>query len=103
MDDRKAAISSHHPFGRIGADAAPVAPGVRCSTDVEDKLAVPIPEQAERLPGNPSREQPVAVYCGDVQQVSEGFAIALRAMGVVAGVLQQDVRPPNTYQNREDD
>jgi hypothetical protein len=97
MDDRKASISSHHPGGRVGADAAPIAPRVRRSADVEHKLVVPVPGQAERLPANPPREDPVVVYCGNAQRVSEGFAIALRALGV-----EGHVGLPTTNQNRED-
>jgi hypothetical protein len=82
MDDRKTSISLHDLFGRIGADSAAIAPGVRRRTDVEHKLAGPTLDQVERSPINPQRESSVVVYCGDAQEVSEGFAIALRAMGV---------------------
>jgi hypothetical protein len=82
MNDRKASISFHDQFGRAGADAAP---GVQRSDDVEHTLVDPIPDQAERLPPDPLREGSVVVYCGNMQQVSEGFAIALRAMGIVVG------------------
>jgi hypothetical protein len=98
MDDRKASISSSlHDPERVGVDAAPIAPRVRRSTDVEHKLVLPAPDQAERLPANPLREDRVVVYCGNAQRVSEGFAIALRAMGVEA-----HVGLPTTNQNRED-
>jgi rhodanese-related sulfurtransferase len=82
MDDRKTHISLHDLFGQIGADAAAIAPGVRPGTDVEPKLVLPVLDQAGPLPANPPHEDPVVVYCGDPQQVSEGFAIALRAMGL---------------------
>jgi hypothetical protein len=82
MDDRKTSISLHDLVGRIGADAAAMAPGVRRVTDVEHKLAGPLLDQVEGSPSNPQRESSVVVYCGDAQQVSAGFAIALRAMGV---------------------
>ena len=62
MDDRKTSISSHHLCGRIGADAAPIARGVRRSADVEDELVVPLLIKAEKLPDNPLREGPVVVY-----------------------------------------
>ena len=97
MGDRKASISSHDPGGRVDADAAPIAPRVRRSTDVERKFVVPAPDQARRLPDNPLREDPVVVFCGDAQRVSEGFAIALRAMGV-----EGHVGRPTTNQNKED-
>jgi hypothetical protein len=97
MDDRKASIPSHDPGGRVGADSAPIAPRVRRSTDLEHKLVLPAADQAERLPANPLREDPVVVYCGNAQRVSEGFAIALRAMGI-----EGHVGLPTTNQNRED-
>jgi hypothetical protein len=77
---------------------APIAPRVRGSTDVEHKPVLPAPDQARRFPANPPREDRFVVYCGDAQRVSEGFAIALRAMGVEghAGL-------PTTDQNREDE
>jgi hypothetical protein len=97
MDDRKASISSHDRGGRVGADAAPMALGVRRSTDVEHNLVLPASDQAERLPANPLREDLVVVYYGNAQRVSEGFAIALRAMGV-----EGHVGLPTTNQDKED-
>ena len=97
MDDRKTLISSHNPDGRVGADAAPIAPRVRRSTDVEHELVFPAPDQAEPLSAHPLDEDPVVVYCGSAQRVSEGFAIALHAMGV-----EGHVGLPTVDQNRED-
>jgi hypothetical protein len=97
MDDRKASLSSHDPGGRVGADAAPIAPGVRRSTDVEHKLVLPAPDQARRLPANPLREDLVVVYCGNAQRVNEGFAIALRALGI-----EGHVGLSTTNHNKED-
>jgi 3-mercaptopyruvate sulfurtransferase SseA len=97
MDDRKASISPHDPGGRVGADAAPIAPRVRRSTGVEHKLVLPVPDEARRLPANPPREDPIVVFCGNAQRASEGFAIALRAMGV-----EGHVGLPTTNQNKED-
>jgi hypothetical protein len=94
MDDRKASLSLHDRGGRVGADAAPI---IRRSTDVEHDLVFPALDQAERVPANPLREDPVVVYCGNAQRVSEGFAIALRAMGI-----EEHVGLPTTNQNRED-
>jgi rhodanese-related sulfurtransferase len=70
---------------------------VRRSTDVEYKLVLPAPDRAERLPENPLRKDPVVVYCGNAQRGSEGFANALRAMGV-----EGHVGLPTANQNRED-
>jgi rhodanese-related sulfurtransferase len=97
MDDRKASIPSPGPGGRVGAEAAAIAPRVRRSTDVKHKPVLPFPDPAERLPANPRPEDPVVVYCGHAQRVSEGFAIALRAMGV-----EGHVGLPTTNQNKED-
>jgi hypothetical protein len=82
MDDRKTSISLHHLFGPIGADAATIARAFDVAPTAEHKLAGPILDQVERSPIDPQRESSVVVYCGDAQEVSEGFAIALRAMGV---------------------
>jgi hypothetical protein len=102
MDDRKASISLHDLFGRIGADTAAIAPDVRHATDVEHKLVGPLLVQVERSPLNAQRESSVVVYCGDAQQVGEGFAIALRAMGITASISQGDAGPPAAHENKED-
>jgi hypothetical protein len=98
VDDRKTSIFSRDPCGRNGADAAPIAPPDRPSTDLERKLVLPATDQAARFQANPPREDRFVVYCGDPQRVSEGFAIALRAMGV-----EGHVGLPTTNQDREDD
>jgi hypothetical protein len=98
MDDRKTSIFSHDPDGRIGADAAPIAPPIRPSTDLEHKLVLRDPDQARRSSVQPLLEERFVVYCGDEQRVSEGFAIALRAMGV-----EGHVGLPGANQDREDD
>jgi hypothetical protein len=41
---------------------------------LEDKRVVPSRDQAERLPADPVRESSFVVYCGNAQQVREGFA-----------------------------
>jgi hypothetical protein len=98
VDDRKTSIFSPDPDGRNGADAAPTASPDRPSTDVEHKLVLPAPDQAARFPANRPRGDRFVVYCDDAQRVSEGFAIALRAMGV-----EGHVGLPGTNQNREDE
>jgi hypothetical protein len=90
VDDRKTSIPLNDLVGRVGAVAASIAPGIRLAADVEDKLAGPLLNQVERSPLNPQRESSVVVYCGDAQQVSEGFATALRAMGVVASIQNRE-------------
>jgi hypothetical protein len=97
VGDRKTSIFSHDSDGRSGADAAPIAPRVRRSTDTEHKLVLPAPAQAEQLSVKPLHEDRFVVYCGDAQRVSEGFALALRAMG-----LERHDGLPTTNQNKED-
>ena len=72
MDDRKHPISLRALDGRTDADAAPIDSG---------------------------RETSSVIYFGDEGQVREGFAIALRAMGIEAPA---DLAPPNPNSNRED-
>lgn len=102
MDDRKHPISPQDFYARIGADAAPIVADVRRAADQDDELVVPVRDHAERLPADCLRESPLIVYCGNAQQVSEGFAIALRAMGAEANFLQGDIALPTTNRNRED-
>jgi hypothetical protein len=90
VDEDGPSISPPDLYARLGADAAPITPGVRRSADPDDKLVIPTHDQAKRSPLNSLRESSVVVYCGDVQQVSEGFAIALRAMGVVASIQNRE-------------
>jgi hypothetical protein len=94
MDDRKLSSPPNSISERRGADAAQTAPGVRRSADLES--------QVERLPADPLGEGSFVVYCGNAQQVSEGFAIALRAMGVGADILLADDAPPATSSDGED-
>jgi len=75
---------------------------VRRPADLDDKLVVPTRYQVERLPADPLRESSVIVYCGNEQQVSEGFAIALRAMGVEANIFHEGIALPANNPNRED-
>ena len=102
MDDRKAPISSHDPDGRIGADAAPIAPRVRRSTDVEHKPILPHSDQAKRWPADPLHEDPVVVFCGNQQQVNQGFAIALRVMGIDPNFLRGRIPPTTNHPTRRD-
>jgi hypothetical protein len=74
MDGRKPSISSIARYG-IDADVAPT-----------DSV----------------RENSSVTYSGSAQRISEGFAIALRAMGVGADILPVDPAPPDTSSNLED-
>jgi hypothetical protein len=75
MDGRNSSISPNALCGQVDADAAPA-----------DSV----------------REDSSVVYSGSAQLISEGFAIALRAMGVGADILPADPAQPNTSSNRED-
>ena len=69
MNERKPKASEHERFGRTGAHAAPIA--------VDNPAVVPSTNQA----ADPLEACSHVVYCASEQEVSEGFAIALRAMG----------------------
>jgi hypothetical protein len=48
------------------------------------------------------RESRSVIYFSSAQQISEGFAIALHAMGIGAELLPADPAPPNSNSNPED-
>ncbi len=75
MDDRKPSIPSVTLCGQVDAEAAPT-----------DSV----------------RESSTVTFSGSAEQISEGFAIALRVMGVGADILPADPVPPNTSSNLED-
>jgi hypothetical protein len=70
VDESRPPFPQHHPCGQVDADAVPIGTGVPPFAERDDKL------------GALQRESSTIVYCGSAQAVSEGFAIALRAMGV---------------------
>jgi hypothetical protein len=74
MDGRKSPISPSPLCGRIDADET--------STDSV-------------------RESSSVIYFGSAQQISEGFAVALRAMGFEAD-LPSDIAQSDTTSNPED-
>jgi hypothetical protein len=100
MDEPKLSISPHDLGEGRGAGAAPLA--ICVGRPADDGLPVATPDQVERLPVGLLRESSFAAYCGNERQVSEGFAIALRAMGVEADLSHEDIAPPNNNPNRED-
>jgi hypothetical protein len=67
MDGRKSSISPIARCGHVDADAAPT-----------DSV----------------RESSSVTFSGSAQRISEGFAIALRAMGVGADILPVDPAQP---------
>jgi hypothetical protein len=75
MDGRNSSISPNALCGQVDADAAPA-----------DSV----------------REDSSVVYSGSAQQVGEGFAIALRAMGFAAGIPPSDMTPSDTTSNPKD-
>jgi hypothetical protein len=75
MDDRKTPILPNALCGRIDADA---------------------------MSADSARESSSVVFFGSPQQINEGFAIALRAMGFEAGILPSDITQSDTTSNPED-
>jgi hypothetical protein len=59
-------------------------------------------DQVEQPPAAPVGESEQVVYCGDAQQVREGFAIALRAMGGAADFLPGNIASSTISPTRED-
>jgi hypothetical protein len=77
VDDRRPTFPHHELCEPIGSDDAPVAQNVQ-------------------------RESSPVVYCDTDQQVSEGFAIALRIMGLDANFLPVGIAPATNTLNTED-
>ena len=102
MDDRKHPIPPREPRLRLGSDSAPIVVDVQRPAGPDEKLVVPTRRQGERLPADSPHESPFVVYCGDVRQVREGFAIALRAMGVDANIFHEGIALPANNPNTED-
>jgi hypothetical protein len=102
MDDRRAPLSSHDPGGRIGADTAPITLRVRHSADADHRFVPFASDQAARSPANPLREDPVVVFCGNQQQVNQGFVIALRVMGIDPDFSRGPIPPTTNHPTRRD-
>jgi hypothetical protein len=77
VDDRRPTSPRHQVCEPIGSDAAPITQNVQ-------------------------RESALIVYCGTDQQISEGFAIALRIMGLDANFLPVGIAPATDGLNAED-
>jgi hypothetical protein len=60
------------------------------------------PTDPEAAPIDSVREGSSVVFFGSAEQINEGFAIALRAMGVGVDILPADPAPPNTSPNGEE-
>jgi hypothetical protein len=102
VDDRRLLFFLHDLDEQAGADAVPIAADLQHCAELDDMLAVPGREPLERLPSDHQRESSVIVYCGTDQQVSEGFAIALRIMGVDADFLPAVTALATDSPNTED-
>ena len=87
MDDRNNPLSPDELRQGIDADAAPIVLDVRCPANPHDKSAAPI---TNRIEPTPAGDSPI-VFCGSEQEVREGFAVALRAMGIEPGVIATPV------------
>jgi len=89
MDGRKNPPSPDELREAIDADAAPVVFGVRRPANPHDKSAAPI---RNRIEPPPAGDSPI-VFCRSEQEVREGFAVALRAMGIAPaqGVAKPDI------------
>jgi hypothetical protein len=90
VDKSRPSFPPHAPCGQIGTDAVPIATDVQPAAELNDKLAVP------------QRESSLVVYCGTDQQVSEGFAVALRIMGLDASFLPVGLALATNGPNTED-
>jgi hypothetical protein len=100
MDGRKNPFSLPDHDETIDADTAQVATGVRRRTIPDDEIAARDPNESQLIESQVVERQ-VVVFCGDQQQVNEGFAIALRVMGLDADFLRGDIPPTAIHPNRE--
>jgi hypothetical protein len=101
MDQRNRSAFPHRPFGEFGSDTAPIAADVRRHAD-QDKTAVFRRDHMHRRPTAPLDDDSRVIFCGDVREVSAGFAMALRAMGAGANVVDANLALPTTSSNEED-
>jgi hypothetical protein len=99
MDESKPSIPSHEPSPQPASDWKPaVVDSFSADLAKSDKLVAPERQrrsgQSELCQNDPPKGSSV-VYCGNEEEVSRGFLIALRAMGVAA-VEQppEPARPP---------
>jgi hypothetical protein len=90
MDGRKKPISVPNHDETIDANTAPVAGDVGRRTIPDGEIVARDPIESQAI-----------VFCGDQQRVNEGFAIALRVMGLDAGFLRGDIPPTAINPNPE--
>ena len=87
MDDRKPPVSPSDACGKTDADAAPIDSVRQDSSIVQGSSVV---------------EGSSVVFFGSAEEVSEGFAIALRAMGFDEILLPDLIAQRDATSNPED-
>jgi hypothetical protein len=85
MDERKPPSAPHLTYAGIAPRVEPI-----------------VIERASRY-GQQTDAERSLVYCGGPQSVAEGFAIALRAMGIGTDSLEYGCLPPTISATKEDD
>ena len=86
MDERRRPLPNNDIDDRIGSNAAAVAVDAGRAAEGDEKRDVPSGE-IEPVAAETPPENSQMVFYGDEQHVREGFAIALRAMGLDADFL----------------
>jgi hypothetical protein len=79
MDEPKLPIFLHYRFGRTGADDAPVTVD---NTHPANISVVVARNDEVTSSANPHQENSHIVFCESEQDIREGFALALRIMGL---------------------
>ena len=101
MEDRRPISPLHDPDDG-SALAVPIAADLQHSAELDNMLAVPGRDPVERPRDALQTESSMVVYYGTEQQVSEGFAIALRIIGVDANFLPAGTALATDSPNTED-
>ena len=60
------------------------------------------PTDPETAPIDYAREGSSVIYFASAEEISDGFAIALRAMGFETEILLSEIIPPDTPSNPEE-
>ena len=102
MDEKGLSLSVRGLCEQTGSDTAPSAVDVGRPPDADDKLVFPTCDEIRPPLAEPLRESSLITYFGSEPRVSEGFSIALRAMGIEADVQPLDTAMLPCCPNRED-
>src|SRR3977135_4243330 len=100
MDDSQNSFSPDHRLRRSASRRTPAAvdpPSAELARPHRDAAPERLPrsDPVEPRRDDPSRRASVVVYCGDEEDVSRGFLIALSAMGVaVVETSIESAKPP---------